>query len=139
MDRLHTGQIVGEAGRDHELQEHPGPRMEPPQLSRPGKAALWPLLCWLAERVLEGRGIGHGISRAIDEKRAMALPPPVVQGGSLHGATETLEDESEEAQGEFGPRLTVYRRAERSPTDGQMAQRIACRICNRKSCMVVLA
>jgi hypothetical protein len=31
MDRLHSGQIVGEEGRDHELQEHPGPRMEQPQ------------------------------------------------------------------------------------------------------------
>jgi hypothetical protein len=52
MDRLHPGQIVGEEGRDHELQEHPGPRMEQSPQSRHGKAAPRPLLRWLAERFL---------------------------------------------------------------------------------------
>jgi hypothetical protein len=42
----------------------------------------------------------------------MALPPPVVQGGSRHGAAEALEEESEEAQREFGAGLTVGCRAE---------------------------
>jgi hypothetical protein len=76
MDRLPPGEIVGEEGRDHQLQEHTGARMEQPQEPGDRKAAPRPLLCWLAERVLSGRGSGHGTSRAIDEKRAMALPPP---------------------------------------------------------------
>jgi hypothetical protein len=48
--------------------------------------------------------------RAIDEKRAMAVPPPFVQCGSLHRAAETLEEEGEEAQREYGTSLTVGRR-----------------------------
>jgi len=96
MDRLHPGQIVGEEGRDHQLEAHTGARMEQPQQPRPGEAAPRPLLRWLAERVLEGRGIGHGAARAIDEKRAMTMPPPFVQGGSLYGAAEALEAEGEE-------------------------------------------
>jgi hypothetical protein len=53
----------------------------------------------------------------------MAMPPPVVQGGLLHGATETLEEESEEAQREFSTRLTVGRRCE--PQARQMGQMTA--------------
>jgi hypothetical protein len=112
MDRLHPGQSVSEAGRDHELQEHTGARMEPPQPSRHGNAAPRPRLCWRAERFLSGRGLGHGTSRAIDEKRAMTMPPPFVQGRRLHRAAEPLEQASEEAQREFGPRVTVGRRRE---------------------------
>jgi hypothetical protein len=52
MDCRHPGQIVGEEGRDHALQEHPRARMEQPQQARHGNAAPQPLLCWLAERVL---------------------------------------------------------------------------------------
>ena len=123
MDRLHPGEIVGEEGRDHQLQEHTGARMEQPQQPRHGEAAPRPLLRRLAERVLEGRGIGHGASRAIDEKRAMTMPPPFVQGGSLHGAAEALEEEGEEAQREFGTGLTVGRRTE--PQARQMGQMAA--------------
>ena len=105
------GRSWAKAGRDHELQEHPGPRMDPPQLSRPGKAGLWPLLCWLAD-ASGGSGYRAWNIQSHRRERAMALPPPVVQGGSLHGATETLEDASEEAQGEVWPALmTAYRLA----------------------------
>jgi hypothetical protein len=52
MDCLHPGQIVGEERRDHELQEHTGPRMEQPQEPGNGKAAPRPLLRRLAERLL---------------------------------------------------------------------------------------
>src|SRR5919198_3394595 len=123
MDRLHPGEIVGEEGRDDQLEEHTGARMAQPQQSRHGEAAPRPRLCWLAEGLLEGRGIGHGTARAIDEKRAMAMPPPFVQGGSLHGATETLEEESEEVPREFGTRLTGGRR--REPQARQMRQMTA--------------
>ena len=90
MHLLHLGEIVGEEGCDHQLQEHTGAGVEQPQEVRHGKAAPRPLLCRLAEGLLEGRGIGHRAARAIDEKGAMPMPPPVVQGGSLHGAAEAL-------------------------------------------------
>jgi hypothetical protein len=64
--------------------------MEQPQEVRHGNAAPRPLLCRLAERVLEGRSIGHGASRAIDEKGTMTGPPLFVQGGTRHGAAEVL-------------------------------------------------
>jgi hypothetical protein len=60
MDRFHVGQIVREEGRDHELQEESGARMEEPQEPRPGKAAPRLLHRGLPERLLEGRGIGQG-------------------------------------------------------------------------------
>jgi hypothetical protein len=109
---LHLGEVVGEEGRDHQLQEHPGARMEEPQEVSHGNAAPRPLLCRLAERVLEGRRIGHRTSRAIDEKGAMAMPPPFVQGRPLHRAAETLEEEVKKPQREFGTRLTVGRHTE---------------------------
>jgi hypothetical protein len=30
VDRLHLGEVMGEEGRDHQLEEHPGTRMEQP-------------------------------------------------------------------------------------------------------------
>ena len=123
MHRLHLGEIVGEEGRDDQLQEHPGARMEQPQEVRHGKAAPRPLLRRLAERLLQGRGIGHGAARAIDEKGAMAMPPPFVQGGALHRAAEALQEEVKEAQREFGAGLTVGRRTE--PQARQMGQMAA--------------
>jgi hypothetical protein len=123
MDRLHLGKIAGEEGRDHELQEHPSARMEPPQEPRDGNAAPRPLLCWLAERVLEGRSIRHRAPRAIGEKRAMALPPPFVQGGSFHCAAETLQQEVKDAPRESGPGVTGGRRAE--PQARQMGEMTA--------------
>ena len=50
----------------------------------------------------------------------MAMPSPVVQGGSLHRSAEALEEESEEAQREFGTGLTVGCRAE--PQARQMGE-----------------
>jgi hypothetical protein len=52
MDRRHLGQIVGEEGCDHRLQEPTGARMAQPQPPRHGKAAPGPLRCWWAERIL---------------------------------------------------------------------------------------
>jgi hypothetical protein len=94
---LPLGEIVGEKRRDDQFQEHPGARMAQPQQSRHGKAAPRSLLCRLAERVLEGRSIGHRTARAIDEEGAMARPSPVVHGGSRHGAAEALQEEVKEA------------------------------------------
>jgi hypothetical protein len=112
MDRLHPGEIVGQEGRDHQLQEHPGARMEQPQEPGDGQAASRPRLRRLAERVLSGRRIGHGASRALDQQGPMTMPPPVVQGRSRHGAAETLEEEGEAVAREFGARLAGGRRTE---------------------------
>ena len=112
MDHLHPGKIVGKKGRDDQLEEHTRAGMEQAQQARHGKAAPGPLLCRLAECSLQGRGIGHGTSRAIDQKRAMALPPPFVQGGALYRTAEALEQKIKEAPREFGTSLTVGRRTE---------------------------
>ena len=109
MDGLHLSAIVGEKGRVHQLPEHTGARLEQPQQGRPGNAAPRPLLRRVATRVLEGRGIGPGTSRAIDEKRAMAMPSPFVHGRSRHGAAEALQAEGKEAPRASGTGWTVGR------------------------------
>jgi hypothetical protein len=106
-----------------QLQEHTGARMEEPQEVRHGNATPRPLLCRLAERVLEGGSIGHRASGAIDEQGAMTMPPPFVQGGALHGAAEALSEEVKEAYRESGAGLTVGRR--REPSARQMGQMAA--------------
>jgi hypothetical protein len=78
MHRLYPGEIVGEEGRDDELQEEPGAGMKEPQQPRHGNAAPRLLHRRLAERLLEGRRIGHGAPRAVDEKGAMPVPPPLI-------------------------------------------------------------
>jgi hypothetical protein len=42
---LHLGEIVGEEGRDHQLQERTGAGMEQPEEMCHGKAAPRPLYC----------------------------------------------------------------------------------------------
>jgi hypothetical protein len=122
MHRLHLDEIVGEERRDDPRQEHTGAHMAQPQQSCHGNAAPRPLLRRLAEGLLEGRRIRHRAPRAIDEKRAMAPPPPVVHGGPLHRAPETLEEEGEEGPRESGTRLTIGRRtAPQARQVGQMA------------------
>jgi len=74
MHPLHLGEIMGEEGRDDQLQEHTGARMEQPQEVCYREPAPRPLLCRLAERVLEGRSIGYGAARPIDKKGTMAVP-----------------------------------------------------------------
>ena len=97
--------------------------MEQPQEPGDGKAAAGTLLRRLAERVLSGRGVEHGASRAIDQQRAMTMPPAFIQDSGLHGAAEALEQKVKEAQREFGTRLTVSRRT--APQARQMGQMAA--------------
>ncbi len=52
VDRLHPGEIVGEQGRDHQLQEQARAGVEQPQEVGHRKPAPRPLHCRLAERVL---------------------------------------------------------------------------------------
>jgi hypothetical protein len=123
MHGLHLGQIVGEEGRDDQLQEHTSAGMEQPQEPSDGKTAPRPLLRRLPERLLQGWSVRHRAPRAIDPKGAMAMPPPFVQGGSLHGAAEALQEEVKKAQRESGAGLTVGRRTE--PQTRQMGQMAA--------------
>jgi hypothetical protein len=102
MHFVHLGKIMGEEGRNDQLEEYTGAGMEQPQQSCHGEAASWPLPRRLAEGILEGRRIGHRAPRAIDEEGAMPMPPPVVHGGSLSRATEALQKESKEMPWEFG-------------------------------------
>jgi hypothetical protein len=100
--------------------------MEQPQEPGDGNATPRPLRRRLAEGGLQGRGIEHGTSRALDKTGAMALPPPFVQGGSLHRAAEALEQKVKEAQRESGTRLTGGRRT--APQARQMGQMTAGRV-----------
>jgi hypothetical protein len=59
---LHLGEIVGEEGRDHQLQEHTGARMEQPQEVRHGKATPRPLL-WSIGRTRSGGQASRASSR----------------------------------------------------------------------------
>ena len=75
---LHLGKIVGEERCDHQLEEQARAGVEQPQEVCHGKAAPRPLLRRLTEGLLEGRGIGPGAARAIDQKGAMPVPPPCI-------------------------------------------------------------
>jgi hypothetical protein len=73
---LHLGQLMGQAGGDHQLQEQARAGVAPPQEVGHGHAASRP---WLRRRtagLLEGRGIGPGAARTIDHQGAMPMPPP---------------------------------------------------------------
>jgi hypothetical protein len=54
--------------------------MEQCQQARHGKATAGLLFPRLAELLLQHGRIGHGTPRAIDEKGAMPMPAPVLQG-----------------------------------------------------------
>jgi hypothetical protein len=123
MDRLHPGKIMGQEGRNDQLQEHTRARMEQSQEPGDGAAAPRPLRRRLAAGGLQGRRIWHGASRALDQNRAMAMPPSFVQGGSLHRAAEVLQEEVQEAPRESGAGLTVCRRT--APQARQMGQMAA--------------
>jgi hypothetical protein len=62
MDRLHPGKIMGQEGRNDQLQEHTCARMEQSQEPGDGEAAPRPLRRRLAEGGLQGRSIWHGAS-----------------------------------------------------------------------------
>jgi hypothetical protein len=124
MHRLYLSQVVGEERRDYQLEEHTAAGMEQPQEPGDRKAAPRPLLRRLAKRLLSDRSIGHGASRAIDQKGAMAMPSPFVQGGSLHRTAEALQEEVKEAQRGSGAGLTGGRRtAPHARQMGEMAAR----------------
>jgi hypothetical protein len=56
----------------------------------------------------------------------MAMPPPVIHGGALHGVVEALEEAVKKAQGESSPGLTVGRGTESQAR--QMGQMTASRV-----------
>jgi hypothetical protein len=109
MHGLRLGQIVGEEGRDDQLQEASRASMEQPPQSRPGNAAPRPRLCGLAEVMRSDRGIGHGAASAIDHKRAVARPPAFARDVGRHRISETFEEKGAEMEREFGASLTVRR------------------------------
>jgi hypothetical protein len=75
---LHLGTIVGQEGCDHQLQEQARAGVEQPQEVCHGNATPRPWLHRLTEGLLEGRDIGHGAARAIDQQGAMPVPPPCI-------------------------------------------------------------
>jgi len=126
MHRLHLSQVVGEEGRDDQLEEHTAAGMDQPQEAGDGNAAPRPWRRRLAKRLLSGRRSGHGAARAIDHNGAVARPSPVVQGGLLHRAAEARQEEVKKASRESGAGLTGGRRTE--PSARQMGEMAAGRM-----------
>ena len=73
---LPLGQIMGQAGGDPPLQEQARAGVAQPQEGGHGQAAFRPWLRRLTEGLLEGRGLGHGAARTLDQQGARPLPPP---------------------------------------------------------------
>jgi hypothetical protein len=100
-------EIMGAQGGGQQLYHHPGARMEQRQQVGNGETAPRQLFAGLAEMVLQCRGIGHGKTRAIDPKGAMAQPAPFIEWFVLqcvaHGAEQLLEH----CEREFHARLTI--------------------------------
>ena len=69
--------------------------MKQRQKVRHGETTPWKLFAGLAKMLLQGGGIGHGKTRAIDPKGAMAQPASLIKGLVLqsvaHGAEQLLE------------------------------------------------
>jgi hypothetical protein len=76
VPRVPLGQIVGQEGCDHPLQEQARAGVKPPQERCHGNAAPRPWRRRRTEGRLEGRGIGQGAARALDHTGAMPGPPP---------------------------------------------------------------
>jgi hypothetical protein len=81
--------------------------MEQPQQRRDGKAVPRPLRRRLAEGVLYRWGIEHGAARAIDHKRAVAMPPAFARGTELHRTAAVLQEAGKAAQRESSMGLTI--------------------------------
>src|SRR6516165_2332799 len=81
--------------------------MKQRQEVRHGETTPGELLAGLAKMLLQGGGIGHGKTRAIGPKGAMAQPAPLIKGFVLqtlaHGAEELLEHRERELHA----RLTI--------------------------------
>jgi hypothetical protein len=122
-DRRPPGQSLGQGGRHDQLQEHPGARRAPSPAPGAREAAPRPRRRRLAAGGLPGRRSGPGASRALDQHRAMALPPAFLPGGARPRAAEGRQEAGQAAPQEAGAGLTVGRRP--APPARQLGPRAA--------------
>lgn len=89
-----------------------------------GEATAGALLGRLPKRVLQRRGIRHRAARAVDKKRAMAMPAAFRRDDGLGRLPQALQQVFQHADGELGTSLTVCRGTEIEASQmGQMATR----------------
>src|SRR5262249_45243458 len=81
--------------------------MKQRQQVRHGETTPRELLAGLAKMLLQGGGIGHGKTRAIGPKGAMAQPAPLIKGFVLQSVTHGAEKLLEHRQRELHARLTI--------------------------------
>ena len=93
-------EIMGAQGSRQYLKDQPSPRMKQRQQVRNGQTTPWELFAGLAKMLLQGGGIGHGKTRAIAPKGAMAQPAPLlerfVSQSVAHGAEQLCEHRERE-------------------------------------------
>ena len=77
------------------------------QQVRNGETTPGELLTGLAKMLLQGGGIGHGKTRAIDPKGAMAQPAPLIELCVLQSMAHGTEQLLEHRERELHARLTI--------------------------------
>src|SRR5512132_2098393 len=81
--------------------------MKQRQQVRNGETTPGELFAGLAKMLLQGRGIGHGKTRTIDPKGAMAQPAPLIEGVVLQSVAHGAEKLLEHRERELHARLTI--------------------------------
>src|SRR6266436_6746040 len=81
--------------------------MKQRQQVRNGETTPWELFAGLAKMLLQCGGIGHGKTRAIDPKGAMAYPAPFIEWLVLHSIADRAEQLLEHRQREPHAGLTI--------------------------------
>jgi hypothetical protein len=81
--------------------------MKQRQQVRHGEPTPGELFAGLAKMLWQGRSIGHGKTRAIDPKGAMAQPAPLIKGCLLQSVAHGAELLLEYREGELHARLTI--------------------------------
>src|SRR5712692_5503864 len=81
--------------------------MKQRQQVRNGETTTWELFAGLAKMLLQCGGIGHGKTRAIDPKGAMAQPASLIEGFVLQSVAHGAEKLLEHRERELHARLTI--------------------------------
>jgi hypothetical protein len=97
-----AGEVRGPQRCRGDLQEQAGPGMEQRQQVGHREATPHGLIAGLTEAGLQGRRVGHGERRAVDQEGAMAAPAADGLGVGDHGSDHLAKDGLEDGQGEPG-------------------------------------
>jgi hypothetical protein len=107
MESDHCGEIMGAQGGGPYWSDQPGTRMKQRQQVRNGEPPPWELFAGLAKMLLQCGGIGHGNTRAIDPKGAMAPPTPLLERFVVQSVAHGAEQPFEHREREPPARLTI--------------------------------